>query len=139
MTVNTILIIITVLVFFGLIGFFIHSISHAPFLNEDEMPTAHPPQDWKPFCSDLPITTEEWKRRFKARIVARLVNASSSAKMLTADGITYRSSPLWDQAEAEAAAESELLSVEFGEIYIGFENDPEASADESLSYWGDGA
>lgn len=73
------------------------------------------------------MTTDEWKRRFKARIVDRL-------KPFKPDGHKGRG---WTQAQAERAADAELESVDFGDIYCGFEDRPEASADECMSYWGD--
>lgn len=56
------------------------------------------------------IERAEWERRFKARIIEK------------AD-------------VSEGVADDELRAGPFGDIYEGFENDPEGAADMSMSYW----
>jgi hypothetical protein len=66
------------------------------------------------------IEAAEWERRFKARVVSRLMDGKTT----------------WTQKQADRAAEHEYQQAEHDPSY---ENDPEGSADEALSYWGDGA
>jgi hypothetical protein len=42
---------------------------------------------------------------------------------------------VWLPAQAEDAAYAEFEAVDFQDLYQGYENDPEGSADECLSYW----
>ena len=56
------------------------------------------------------MTREEWERRFKARLIEK-------------GGTT----PEGAQAEFDGAG--------FEYLFKGFENDPEGSADEAMSYW----
>lgn len=67
------------------------------------------------------ITGEEWARRFKARIVARLTEEGSA----------------WTPEQAEAAAQDEYGACSAADMLSGYENDPEGSADMALSYWTD--
>ena len=66
------------------------------------------------------LSSDEYERRFKARIVERLTGG-------------------WTPASAAEAAQAEWDSVSFEDHAVSFENDPEGAADEELSYWGDGA
>jgi hypothetical protein len=75
------------------------------------------------------IDTDEWKRRFKAHIMRRLEPFKPEGGK----------GPGWTEAQAERAADAELESADFADIYSGYEDRPEASADESLSYWEGGA
>lgn len=68
------------------------------------------------------LTYYQWRKRYLDRIVSRLTVQGSE----------------WTAKQAEEAAWSEFEGSGFDVIYEGYENDPEASADESLSYWGDG-
>lgn len=71
------------------------------------------------------VDRAEWERRFKARIMERL----------TATQVTDENPEgAWTAAEAEEVARNEFDNVE-----IELDASPEASADECLSYWGDGA
>ncbi len=74
------------------------------------------------------MNSEEWERRFKARIMECL-------KPFRDEGTTGEG---WTQAEAERAAEGEWAGMDAEEHMRGFEEDPEGAANESLSYWGDG-
>lgn len=60
------------------------------------------------------INDEEYARRFKARILARLSGPDT----------------IWTQENAEEAATDEWESFDRGD-----DNDPEGSADDCLSYW----
>lgn len=67
------------------------------------------------------LTREEWARRFKTRFAEILEDSD------------------WSKEDAEEAAEHEFEAHEvFEDLYEFYENDPEGSADESLSYWTDG-
>lgn len=69
------------------------------------------------------VPGEIWAARFKARIVERLTTGQTT----------------WTKEGAELAAESEYEATATYDALTGFENDPEGSADEALSYWEDGA
>ena len=58
------------------------------------------------------LSREEWERRFKQRIVDRA-------------------------ATTVEQAQSELDGGTFEYLSEGFEDDPEGSADEAMSYWGE--
>lgn len=63
---------------------------------------------------------EEFERRFKARIVERLMMPGST----------------WERARAEAAANAEW-SAQTEDSEWDCDGDPESAADECLSYWDD--
>jgi hypothetical protein len=69
------------------------------------------------------MTNEEWERRYKARIVERLLETTG---------------PVDDRVSAENMAQATFDACELADIQSGFEDDPEGSAEEELSYWGDG-
>ena len=71
------------------------------------------------------ITPEEWERRFKAHIVSVLFDEPDET--------------VWTREEAEASAQDEFDGAGFEFLSEGFEEDPEGSAEEALSYWIDGA
>ncbi len=70
------------------------------------------------------ISGEEWARRFKARIIARLLEPGPSP---------------WTREQAEQIAQDEYEATDCWPALSGHENSPEDAADETLSYWGDGA
>lgn len=70
------------------------------------------------------MTEQEWQERFKSRIVERLTVEDTK----------------WTREEAIAAAQAEWegLSGSVGEdAHWALDENPEDSADESLSYWDD--
>lgn len=65
------------------------------------------------------IERSEWERRFKQRIIDYVLSGESNH---TAE-------------EARTLAESELAGGTFEYLSESFEDDPEGSADEAMSYW----
>lgn len=67
------------------------------------------------------IESKEWERRYKARIVEVLKGTGWTEEMTEVQAIAMA------QAEYDAAEPTYLRD--------SFEDDPEGSADESMSYW----
>lgn len=63
------------------------------------------------------MTKDEWLRRYRQRIVDCVTGEHYTA------------------AEAEVLADAELNGTGYDDLVVGFEDDPEGSADESMSYW----
>ena len=80
---------------------------------------------------------EVWGRRYRARIVARCMEPLTEEAIANAKERYGDDFEPWTQETAQAAADAEFEAVEFHEIYDGYENDPEGSADESISAWSD--
>lgn len=80
-----------------------------------------------PNSAENVMSVEEWERRFKARIIDRL----KPFKPLGHKG------PGWTEGQAIQAADAEFNSVALADIRDGYEDRPEESADECMSYWGD--
>lgn len=83
------------------------------------------------------IERAEWERRFKERIISRLtqppLTEQEHAEALERDP---EFTP-WTREQADDAAGNEFAAVAFSDLLEGFEDDPEGSADECMSNWGD--
>lgn len=80
------------------------------------------------------IERVEWERRFKERIVTRCMQPLNEQERANAVALNPDFTP-WTREEAEDMAGNEFAAVYFGDLLEGFEDDPEGSADECMSYW----
>jgi len=65
----------------------------------------------------MAISGDEWRSRFRAHIVDKLIGAG------------------WDPDHAEAAADAEYEVCSTADMLSGYEDDPEGSAGEAMSCW----
>lgn len=79
------------------------------------------------------MTFEEFERRFKARIVERLLMPQEA---IPGDEM-QEEEEIFTSKEAEVVAHDQWTSVSAYEHADGFEDDPEGAADEEMSYWSD--
>jgi hypothetical protein len=68
------------------------------------------------------IPRDEWRRRYIERFVTVCVKEAEAPMTM---------------AQALAMGEADFEACEFEEIHRGYEDDPEGSADESMSYYTD--
>lgn len=73
----------------------------------------------------------EWERRYKAHIVERCTSAKA------AEHAKQHNYEPWTVEEAERAAQGDLDGAGYEYLVESFEEDPERSADESMSNWDD--
>jgi len=91
-----------------------------------------------PRPNDPKLSPEEWERRFKARIVERLLVPVTDEERKIALAYDCDWEP-WTPESAAGAAQAEWDSRNPEDHAEYFEDDPEGAADEELSCWGDGA
>jgi hypothetical protein len=69
------------------------------------------------------ITQEEWIRRYKQHIIDKLHTVDDTGDYI------------FTLYEATEMADDEFETMGYTELVVGYEDDPEGSAEESLSYW----